>query len=84
MLFQHRTIGASPHAGLEKCSGVRQRISIPAGFSVIGRNQVKGRSGAEASVPGWAVPSSWNLIKELSFAGVNEAVEPFGGGFTEK
>lgn len=37
---------------------------------MIGRNQVKGKSGAEASVLSWAVPSSWDLIKALSIAGM--------------
>ncbi|KAK7811945.1 hypothetical protein U0070_006998 [Myodes glareolus] len=68
MPFKHKTEEASLPAGLGRAKPAEDRPCKGPGAavwaqesSVIGRNQVKARNGAEANVLEWAVPTRWGL-----------------------
>lgn len=74
MLIKHRAEEASPPTSSGKscpsrgsagCKGPEPCSCWAQETGVVGRNQAKGRNGAEASVLGWAVPPSWGLLKVL-------------------
>lgn len=68
MPFKHKTKEGSPPAGLGRAKPAEDRPCKGPGAavwaqesSVIGRNQVKARNGAEANVLEWAMPTRWGL-----------------------